>query len=69
MGLAREVCTQAMHAMHDAGIVHGDLKPSNVRLDSEGHVCILDVESAIVNWQELARTVRSRVMHSDASKG
>ena len=62
---AREVCSQAVHAMHDAGIVDGDLKPGNVRLDSEGHVCILDVESAIVNWQELAMTVRSRVMHTN----
>ena len=51
--------------MHAADIVHGDLKPGNVRLDEEGRVCILDVESAIVDWQHVSAAERSRVMHTE----
>ena len=58
------VC-QAVGAMHSADIIHGDLKPSNVRVDDEDHVCVLDVESAIVDWQRLSATARSRVLHTE----
>ena len=56
---------QAVCAMHDADIVHGDLKPGNVRVDDGGHVCILDVESALVDWQHMPATTRARVTHTE----
>ena len=47
-----------MDALHQAGVVHGDLKPGNVRLDRSGHVRILDLESAIVDWQRVPAAER-----------
>ena len=32
-----------LHAMHSAGIVHGDIKPANLRLAADGRLKILDL--------------------------
>ena len=53
-----------MAALHEVGVVHGDLKPDNVMLDCEGHVRILDVETAIVGWEAVGETERARVVHT-----
>jgi tetratricopeptide (TPR) repeat protein len=44
-GAARDIVAQIAHAMqnaHHAGLVHGDLKPSNVMQDATGRIRILD---------------------------
>lgn len=40
-GVARQCC-EALEAAHQKRIIHGDLKPSNIFLDSTGHVKVLD---------------------------
>jgi serine/threonine protein kinase len=39
--VALQVC-EGLEAIHDAGLVHGDLKPSNVMVDAEGVVRLVD---------------------------
>jgi WD40 repeat protein/serine/threonine protein kinase len=34
--------SQALEAVHDLGIFHGDIKPSNILFDSEGKACLSD---------------------------
>ncbi|XP_028634223.1 sperm motility kinase 3A-like [Grammomys surdaster] len=44
-GLARKIFNQLIHAMcycHDIGVVHRDLKPDNIMVDSTGKVKIID---------------------------
>ncbi|XP_076791365.1 sperm motility kinase Z-like [Arvicanthis niloticus] len=44
-GLARKIFRQIVHAMcycHDIGVVHHDLKPDNIMVDSTGNVKIVD---------------------------
>jgi eukaryotic-like serine/threonine-protein kinase len=39
--VALQIC-DGLEAIHDAGLVHGDLKPSNVMMDAEGVVRLVD---------------------------
>jgi len=40
--IARQVA-EALHALHEAGWTHGDVKPSNIFLSPGGHVTLLDL--------------------------
>ncbi|HZO09057.1 MAG TPA: protein kinase, partial [Myxococcota bacterium] len=40
--IARQIAS-GLAALHGAGMIHGDLKPENVRLDAEGNAVILDL--------------------------
>jgi len=45
VAIARE-CLGALAALHREGIVHGDIKPSNIMLKRTGHAKIVDIGSA-----------------------
>ncbi|MFK8113285.1 MAG: serine/threonine protein kinase [Rubripirellula sp.] len=46
VALVRE-CLAALAALHREGIVHGDIKPSNIMLKRSGHTKLIDMGSAI----------------------
>ena len=40
-----ELC-KALKALHRNGIVHRDIKPSNIIVGNDGHICLIDFDSA-----------------------
>jgi serine/threonine-protein kinase len=41
-----EKCLRGVRALHDKKIVHGDIKPSNIMLGSDGGIRLIDINSA-----------------------
>lgn len=53
LGLVRRLC-QAVHYAHGRGVIHGDIKPANVRVDERGHPRLLDFGIARLKASALA---------------
>ncbi|CDR49365.1 RHTO0S26e00276g1_1 [Rhodotorula toruloides] len=47
----RQDCLQAVKSLHDAGVVHGDLRPSNFILRYDGSVAVVDYGRASLGAQ------------------
>lgn len=41
-----EKCLRGLGALHEKGVVHGDIKPSNIMLDCNGSIRLVDIGSA-----------------------
>jgi len=48
---ARQVA-EALHALHQSGWMHGDIKPGNIHVSPEGHVTVLDLGFARRHLEE-----------------
>ena len=49
-GAFRDVCL-ALASAHDAGVIHGDLKPSNVFMRDDGSPVILDFGTSVLEGE------------------
>lgn len=51
---------EAIAAVHDAGWLHGDIKPANIVVSTQGHATLIDLGSVMRHDQQLHRGGRER---------
>jgi serine/threonine-protein kinase len=70
LDFARQIISAVSHA-HDHGVIHGDLKSSNVMVGPDGHVTILDFGLAVRRDAEvcIGETASTRLSPSSGAAG
>jgi WD40 repeat protein/serine/threonine protein kinase len=57
-----ERVARAIHAAHEAGVVHRDLKPGNIQIDREGLPVVLDFGLARIERDDITMTLPGQVL-------
>lgn len=57
LGVVRDLCS-VLEMLHGMGIIHRDIKPSNIVYREDGHICLVDFDTARVQREEREQDTR-----------